>query len=127
MEQQFGVSYKILKRDPVSIKKVAWLEVMMNLTAFKASGVWACASSRIRRTIFVVATLGALFFLASCTNTSASGPHATLLMRDGTMLAGTVTATSPAQITLVGDDNATHVVPMTQVKSIEYDDAAAPT
>jgi hypothetical protein len=46
-------------------------------------------------------------------------------MRDGTTLAGTVTATSPAEITLAGDDNAAHTVPMTQVKSIEYDDAAA--
>jgi len=46
-------------------------------------------------------------------------------MRDGSTLTGTVTATSPSQITLAGDDNTTHTVPMTQVKSIEYDDAAA--
>jgi len=46
-------------------------------------------------------------------------------MRDGTTLSGTVTATSPSEVTLTGDDNATHTVPMTQVKSIEYDDAAA--
>jgi hypothetical protein len=45
-------------------------------------------------------------------------------MRDGSRLAGTVTATSPAQVTLAGDDNTTHTIPMTQVKSIEYDDAA---
>src|SRR5260370_5085983 len=44
-------------------------------------------------------------------------------MRDGTTLTGKVTATSPAEITLAGDDNATHTVPMTQVKSIEYDEA----
>jgi hypothetical protein len=81
---------------------------------------WAC----IRQTIFSGAILGTLF-LASCTNKPASGPHATLLMRDGTTLAGTVTATSPSEITLAGDDNTTHKVPMTQVKSIEYDDAAA--
>jgi hypothetical protein len=48
-------------------------------------------------------------------------------MRDGTTLAGTVTATSPAEITLAGDDKTDHTVPMTQVKSIEYDDAAAQT
>jgi hypothetical protein len=47
-------------------------------------------------------------------------------MRDGTTLSGTVTATSPAEITLTGDDNATHTVPMKQVKSVEYDDAANP-
>jgi len=45
-------------------------------------------------------------------------------MRDGTTLTGTVTATSPTEITLAGDDKASHIVPMTQVKSIEYDDAA---
>jgi hypothetical protein len=64
-------------------------------------------------------------FLASCANKTASGQHATILMRDGTTLTGIVTATSPAEITLAGDDSATHTVPMTQVKSIEYDEAPA--
>ncbi len=62
--------------------------------------------------------------LASCNEkTATTGPHASVLMRDGTTLAGMVTATSPSEITLVGDDKVTHTVPMTQVKSIEYDDA----
>jgi hypothetical protein len=46
-------------------------------------------------------------------------------MRDGSTLAGMVTATSPTEITLAGDDKVTHTVPMTQVKSIEYDEAPA--
>jgi hypothetical protein len=46
-------------------------------------------------------------------------------MRDGTSLAGTVTASSPAEITVAGDDNVTHTVPMTQVKSVQYDDATS--
>jgi hypothetical protein len=71
------------------------------------------------------AMLGTLL-LASCANKQASGQHATILMRDGTTLTGTVTATSPSEITLAGDDNATHTVPMTQVKSVDYDDTAAP-
>jgi hypothetical protein len=96
----------------------------MNNPAFRASRTLTRISSRIRRTTVVVATLGILFFLASCTNQPPSGPHATVLMRDGTTLAGKVTATSPAEITLAGDDNTTHTVPMAQVKSIEYDDAA---
>ena len=96
----------------------------MNHAAFRAPSAQACTSNRIRRTIFVGATLGTLFFLASCTNKQVSGPHATILMRDGTALSGTVTATSSAEITLAGDDNTTHTVSMTQVKSIEYDDAA---
>jgi hypothetical protein len=77
------------------------------------------------RGILVGATLGALFFLASCANQKGSGQHATILMRDGSTLTGTVTATSPAEISLTGDDNSTHTVPMAQVKSIEYDDAPA--
>jgi len=73
-------------------------------------------------TIFV-ATLCTSLFVASCGNQTASGQHATILMRDGTTLMGTVTASSGSEITLTGDDNAKHTVPMAQVKSIEYDDA----
>jgi hypothetical protein len=76
------------------------------------------------RTVFASTALGALFFLASCAK-QASGQHATVLMRDGSELTGTVTATSPSEITLAGDDKTTHTIPMAQVKSIEYDDAAA--
>jgi hypothetical protein len=82
------------------------------------------ASDLMRRTIFAGAVLGVLFFQASCAK-QAPGPHATILMRDGTTQSGTVTATSPSEVTLTGDDNTPHTVPMTQVKSIEYDDAAA--
>jgi hypothetical protein len=98
----------------------------MNHAAFKASSGRVWTSNLIRRTIFVGATLGALFLLASCANKQASGQHATVFMRDGSTLTGTVTATSPSEITLAGDDNTTHTVPMTQVKSIEYDEAGAP-
>ena len=69
----------------------------------------------------------ASLFLASCGAQTGSGQHATILMRDGSTLTGTVTATSPSEITVAGDDNAKHTIPMTQVKSIEYDDAAAQT
>src|SRR5258708_2717714 len=98
-------------------------DVTMNYTAFSASSEQTWEPNLIWRITLVSATLGALLFLASCTNKTASGQHATILMRDGTTLTGKVTATSPAEITLAGDDNATHTVPMTQVKSIEYDEA----
>jgi hypothetical protein len=81
----------------------------------------------IRRSVFVASVVGVLFFLVSCGNKQASGPHATVLMRDGSALTGTVTATSPAEITLAGDDKTAHTVPMAQVKSIEYDDTATQT
>jgi len=80
------------------------------------------------RTILLLSS-GILLFLSSCANkegTSGSDrPHADVLMRDGTRLTGTVTATSPGEITLAGDDNVTHTVPMKQVKSVEYDEPAA--
>jgi hypothetical protein len=106
---------------------MAWLEVTMNHKAFKAFSVRAYKSKLTWRSILVGATLGTVFFLASCSKmtTQAPGQHATILMRDGTTLTGTVTATSPSEVTLAGDDKTTHTVPMAQVKSIEYDDTAA--
>ncbi|MDP9115396.1 MAG: hypothetical protein M3O20_17170 [Acidobacteriota bacterium] len=69
-----------------------------------------------------------LALLNSCTSsTPAPGaPHATVSLRDGTTLSGTITASSPAQITLLGDDKASHTIAMTQVGSITYDQPAAP-
>jgi hypothetical protein len=97
----------------------------MNHAAFRASTGRTYTISLRRRTIFAGTALGTLFLLASCATKQAPGQHATILMRDGTTVAGTVTATSPAEVTLAGDDNTTHTIPMTQVKSIEYDDTAA--
>lgn len=83
----------------------------------------AYRSSLIARITFASAALCVLLLLASCSGKQSSGQHATILMRDGSTLTGTVTATSPSEITLAGEDNKTHQIPMTQVKSIEYDDA----
>lgn len=57
---------------------------------------------------------------------TAAGPHATVLMRDGSEYAGTVTGTTPAEVTVKGDDNTARTIAMKDVKSIEYDDASAP-
>jgi hypothetical protein len=105
------------------------LEVTMNHQAFTASKVKAFSVRKhgtklVRRTIFAGTALAALFLVASCAK-QASGQHATVLMRDGSELTGTVTATSSSEITLAADDKTTHTIPMAQVKSIEYDDAAA--
>ncbi len=62
--------------------------------------------------------------LTSCANQAtppADGPHATVLMRDGTQVAGIVTASTPSGITLMGDDKASHTISMAQVKSVSYD------
>ena len=95
----------------------------MNHPAFRPSNGRVCTSNLVERTI-LGATLGTLFLLTACSTKQAPGQHATILMRDGTTLSGTVTATSPSEVTLAGEDNTTHTVPMTQVKSIEYDDPA---
>jgi len=96
----------------------------MNYAEFRAFTAGLCAFNLIRRTIFASATLGALFLLTSCATKQAPGQYATILMRDGTTLTGTVSASSPTEVTLAGDDNTRHIIPMTQVKSIEYDDMA---
>ena len=85
------------------------------------------AGGRLRALVLVGACALVAFGLASCGSQvqKGSGQHASVLLRDGTTVAGTVTASSGTEITLTGDDSVTHTVPMVQVKSIEYDDAAA--
>ena len=68
----------------------------------------------------------ALLLVSCARQDTGTGPHATVLMRDGTQYAGNITSTSPSEVTLKGDDNAMHTLAMKDVKSIEYDDAAAP-
>jgi len=63
------------------------------------------------------------FGLVSCAN-KGTGPHATVTLRDGTTFAGTVTATSPQQITVAGDDKSTtKTFDMKDVRSVDYDEA----
>ncbi len=79
----------------------------------------------MRRQLFVPVVL-AILFLSSCNNTQAPvGPRATVTMRDGTLVGGTVVSTSATEIKLAGDDKVTRTLPMAQVKSIDYEDSAA--
>jgi hypothetical protein len=66
----------------------------------------------------------ALIFLGSC-NKSGGGQHATVQLRDGTSVSGKILSTSPSDVQIAGDDNVTRTLPMTQVRSIVYDDSAA--
>lgn len=70
--------------------------------------------------------LVSLLFVSSCTKPS-SGPatHATVELRDGTEVSGTIVSTSSSEVQLAGDDKTQHSIPMTQVRSIEYDEAPA--
>ena len=76
----------------------------------------------MRRLLFFPVWL-AVFVLCSCTKTSPQ-QHATVLMRDGTSVSGTVLSSSPAEIRLAGDDKVNRTIPMAQVRSIEYDETA---
>lgn len=68
-----------------------------------------------------------LLLMCACTGQNANLPHATVLLRDGTSVAGQVKSSSPSGITLIADDKTEKTYPMAQVKSIEYDDATAAT
>jgi hypothetical protein len=63
---------------------------------------------------------------SSCSRPTGAGQHATLQMRDGTSVNGTVVSSSPSEIQLAGDDKITRTYAMAQVRSIQYDDPAVP-
>jgi len=66
--------------------------------------------------------------LVSCAKQeTTTGPHANIFMRDGSEYTGTVMSSSPTEMAVKGDDNTTRTIAMKDVKSIEYDDASAPT
>ena len=77
------------------------------------------------------AVLGLTLLLAACTNTSTTGPRATVQMRDGTTVSGVVLSSDANEIKISTDDNVTRTIPMTQVRSVDYGEtptaaAAAP-
>jgi hypothetical protein len=84
----------------------------------------------------IVPALFSVLFLASCARqdsatapAAADLPHATVVMRDGTRLTGTVAASSPSQITLNVDGNpdggAPRTVAMRDVRRVDYGEAPA--
>ncbi len=71
---------------------------------------------------FLLALAPVVLFL-SCANKSTppgDRPHATVMLRDGTQVAGSVTESSAASITIAGDDGVTRTIPTAQVKTVEY-------
>lgn len=64
--------------------------------------------------------------LCSCGKSPTEGKSATVVMNDGTQAAGTVVSASASEIRLLEADKQTHTIPMAQVRSIQYQDAAAP-
>jgi len=84
----------------------------------------------MQRVILVTLIALVVWFITSCGNKNAGPnpdhPHATIQMRDGSTITGLISATSPSEIILNGDDNTTHTVPTAQVKSVEYDQEPPP-
>jgi hypothetical protein len=56
-------------------------------------------------------------------SSDAAAPHATVILRDGTKLTGTVTSSTPSEITLNMDSGGTRTVLTKDVKSLDYGDA----
>jgi len=74
----------------------------------------------------VASTLVLLLFVAACGGTSSGGgQHATVQLRDGSSVTGTVVSSSADEIKITGDDNVTRTLPMAQVRAVDYGDAVA--
>ncbi len=56
----------------------------------------------------------------------AGGPHAFIHLKDGSKVGGTIVASSQTDMVVAGDDGIERKIPMTQVKSVEYAEAAQP-
>ena len=76
--------------------------------------------------LIVIAAFVSGLFLSSCTpkqpESIGERPRATVSLRDGSQLSGALVANSNKEIKLVSDDNITHTIPTSQVKSIDYGD-----
>ena len=73
----------------------------------------------------IAATLAFVLLLGACSGTPTTGPRATVLMRDGSSVIGMVLSSTAAEIKIAGEDSVMRTIPMAQVRSVEYGDAAA--
>jgi hypothetical protein len=69
----------------------------------------------------IIAT--SILLLSSCNKTTGAGQRATVELRDGSNVTGTIVSTSTSEVQLTGDDKVTRTIPMAQVRSIDYLDA----
>src|SRR5215813_1635278 len=92
--------------------------------------VSALEASMQRVWVFTVLLL--VLILGACSqkdssqaSSDAAAPHATVVLRDGTKLMGTVTSSTPSEITLNMDSGGTRTVLTKDVKSLDYGDPGA--
>ena len=79
----------------------------------------------MRQFILVLPISLCVLLMLSCAKketATVAAQHATVVLRDGSRYAGSIVASSPSQVTLVGDDNHTRTLDMKDVRSIEYGD-----
>jgi len=76
----------------------------------------------------IILPIAALFLLAACAKKdavpAAGAPRATVHIRDGSTVSGTVVSSSASEVKLAGDDGVARTIPMTVVRSIDYGEAA---
>jgi hypothetical protein len=79
---------------------------------------------------WIVSVILLVLVLAGCAQKDASeaasdsnAQHATVTMRDGSVVSGTVTASTPSQITMNMDSGGTRTILMKDVKNVDYGDA----
>jgi hypothetical protein len=82
--------------------------------------------------VWVLSLLLWVLLLGACSQKDAgqassdsTAPHATITLRDGTKLAGTVTSSTPTEVTLNMDSGGTRTVLTKDVKSMDYGDGSA--
>jgi hypothetical protein len=73
----------------------------------------------------VAATLLVLVLFGACNGTPSTGPRATVQLRDGSSVTGMVVSSTAEEIKITGEDNITHAIAMTQVRSVDYGEVAA--
>ena len=80
----------------------------------------------------LIPALLCLLFLSSCARqdsatapASADLPHATVVMRDGTRVNGTVASSSPSEISLNVDGGGSRTIAMKDVRRVDYGESAA--
>lgn len=78
----------------------------------------------MRHLVPLIVTVFGIGFLSSCSKPAGGNQHATISLRDGSTITGTVLSSSTAEIQVAGDDKINRTIPTAQVRSVQYDDTA---
>jgi hypothetical protein len=82
------------------------------------------------RWILIPAAITMVLLCTSCSKKEAAPagerPRASVVLRDGTKISGTVLESTATEMKILGDNNVTQTIPTSQIQSVNYGDAAAP-